>query len=199
MPNAWPKAAYVPSEALDHDIEKLAETRRGIDEVVAAQATRLAEGRDLLRRALEADLGPSQRGPRRRHSSDQQHRRNAFRQIGQGRAALAAALEDDLARLAETRQSLDDMVSEQVSRLSEGRNILKRALEADIDRINESKAEIEELVVTVAATHAERLADGRAALSAALEDDLGKLAETRQDIDEMVSAQVTRLSEGRTL
>ena len=119
--------------------------------------------------------------------------------LADGRAALSAALEDDLGELAETRQDIDEMVSAQVTRLSEGRNILKRALEADIDRINASRSEIEELVKAVTASHADRLAEGRTALVSALDDDLGKLAETRQSIDDMMAAQVSRLSEGRNI
>ena len=43
-------------QALEDDLEKLAQARTGIDNLVAGQVEKLAQGRDILTRALEADL-----------------------------------------------------------------------------------------------------------------------------------------------
>ena len=44
------------TQALQDDLDKLAESRSSIDGLVAGQVEKLAEGRDILKRALEADL-----------------------------------------------------------------------------------------------------------------------------------------------
>ena len=184
--------------ALREDIE-LGDARQSIDELMAAQVTRLSEGRESPdARAGNEFLGIFRKQGRAGHIAVL-YRRSAGPHLADGRAALASALEDDLQKLGETRQHIHDMVSAQVAQLSEGRDIFKRALEADLDRIKVSKEGLDELMTSVAATHAEQLAQGRSALADALADDLAKLAETRQDIDTLVSGQVEHLTEGRNV
>ncbi|TIQ54331.1 MAG: hypothetical protein E5X64_44375, partial [Mesorhizobium sp.] len=81
---------------------------------------------------------------------------------------LSKALEDDLAKLAESRSSIDGLVAGQVEKLAEGRDILKRALESDLNTIK-----------SVISDQSEKLVEDRSILSKALEDDLAKLAESR--------------------
>ena len=44
----------------------------------------------------------------------------------QDRSTLSKALEDDLAKLAESRSSIDGLVAGQVEKFAEGRDILRR-------------------------------------------------------------------------
>ncbi|TIP57829.1 hypothetical protein, partial [Mesorhizobium sp.] len=74
------------------------------------------------------------------------------------------ALEDDLAKLAESRSSIDGLVSGQVEKLAEGRDILRRALEADLNTIK-----------GVVADQSQQLTDNRAEFARALEADLGSV------------------------
>ena len=62
----------------------------------------------------------------------------------QDRSTLSKALEDDLAKLAESRSSIDGLVAGQVEKLAEGRDILKRALEADLNTIRARRRPVAE-------------------------------------------------------
>ncbi|RWL38996.1 hypothetical protein, partial [Mesorhizobium sp.] len=113
--------------------------------LVAGQVEKLAEGRDILKRALEADLNTIQGAIVDHSQKITGHRAELSRaldadmanasglmqthadQLSQNRATLSKALEDDLAKLAESRSSIDGLVAGQVEKLAEGRDILKRA------------------------------------------------------------------------
>ncbi len=95
-------------------------------------------------------------------------------------------------KLAQSRISIDDMVTSHVAKLSEGRNILSRALEADasvIDNMVAAQAENSrraavppgrfekdiERLESIVTTQTARIAETRGAPSRALDDDIGSL------------------------
>ena len=84
-----------------------------------------------------------------------------------GRDMLSRALADDLAKLTETRASIDTLVSSQVEKLSQGRDILRRALEADLNKLTSARSDIDKLVEG----QVDRLMAGRDALKQALAAD----------------------------
>ncbi|TIU65461.1 MAG: hypothetical protein E5W13_33765, partial [Mesorhizobium sp.] len=57
--------------------------------------------------------------------------------LADDRSLLSQTLEADLAKLAESRSSIDGLVAGQVEKLAEGRDILKRALESDLNTIKD--------------------------------------------------------------
>ena len=130
-----------------------------IKSAIADQSQKLTENRGEFARVLEADLENV-------NSLLQGH----SEKLVQDRATLSKALEDDLAKLAESRSSIDGLVAGQVEKLAEGRDILKRALEADLQKLAESRSEVDDII----AGHVGKLAEGRNMLTQALEDDLGK-------------------------
>ena len=197
------------SKALEDDLAKLAESRSSIDGLVAGQVEKLAEGRDILTRALEADLNTirsaiadqsqklsENRGEFARVLEADLENVNSLRRAvtatsSSGIAStLSKALEDDLAKLAESRSSIDGLVAGQVEKLAEGRDILKRALEADLQKLSASRGEVDDII----AGHVGKLAEGRDMLTQALEDDLGKLADTRKDVDRSLSGHIDQIA-----
>ena len=147
------------SRALEADLGKLADSRASIDGLVAGQVEKIAEGRAIL-----------DQGAGKRHYRHQERDRETIRQswrktgpasavrwrttcpasgacsttirnkLADDRSLLSQTLEADLAKLAESRSSIDGLVAGQVEKLAEGRDILKRALEADLNTIKSAIA-----------------------------------------------------------
>ena len=111
--------------------QQLAESRSGIDGLVAAQVEKLTEGRDILRRALEADLIRLSESKAEIESLAATH----VQKLAEGREILKHALDADLAALDEGRVAIDALVAEQVEKFAEGRNSLSRALSDDLSHV----------------------------------------------------------------
>ena len=93
---------------------------------------KLAEGRDILKRALEADLARLSESKAEIDGIAALH----VSRLSEGRELLKQALQADLEQLAESRSGIDGLVAAQVEKLTEGRDILRRALEADLIKLS---------------------------------------------------------------
>ncbi len=194
------------SKTLESDLGKLAESCAGIDDLIAGQVERWVEGRETLKRELEADLHTIQNTMSTQSTKLVSDRAALSRSIEADinnvndlvavhaerliaeRSLLSKALEDDLAKLATSRSGIDGLVANQVEKLAEGCDILKRAMSAYL-------AKIDGMVLG----QVNKLAAGRDALTKALESDLAILNESRGYIDDIVVGHVNKISEGRDI
>ena len=113
-----PKAAPSSTKALENDII-------GIKSLIENHSAKLAEDRDRTQPGRWRTTCPASGACSTDHSS----------RLADDRGLLSQTLEADLAKLAESRSSIDGLVAGQVEKLAEGRDILKRALEADLNTI----------------------------------------------------------------
>ena len=158
-------------------LQKLVQARTIIDEMVAGHVGKLAEGRNILSRALEADLGKLADS----RASIDGLVAGQVEKIAEGRAVLAKALETDIIGI----KGLIETIPRNSPRTGAE---LRRSLEDDLSGIR-----------SLIEGHSRRLADDRSLLSQTLEADLAKLAESRSSIDGLVAGQVEKLAEGRDI
>ena len=127
------------------------------------------QGRDILTRALEADL---QKLAETRADID---RLVADRSRRSPKAAKPCrrALQADLQKVAEGRAEFDDVVAGHVARLAEGRDMLAQALDEDLGKLAEARREIDAAI----AGHIDTIAGKRIVISEAVAADVEKIEE----------------------
>ncbi|TIV05887.1 MAG: kinesin, partial [Mesorhizobium sp.] len=102
--------------------------------LVTGQVEKLAEGRDILRRALEADL---QKIAASRGEVDDIIAGHVGK-LAEGRDALTRALEDDLSKLADTRKEVDRSLSGHIDQIAARSTDISDAIAADVEKIEQA-------------------------------------------------------------
>ena len=128
------------------------ESRSSIDGMVSGQVEKLAEGRDILTRALESDLNKIAETRAASITSSP----GKWTKIAEGREILTKALEADLSKVAVSRATIDAFITGQVQKFAEGRTLLTRRSRTISTKLAESRSSIDGLV----AGQVEKLAAG---------------------------------------
>ena len=153
MSASWPKAATSCRARSRPTSTSSPRARTNIDGIVAAQVEKIAEGRDILSRALKADL-----------VGIDNLVESQIQKFADGRNSISQVLETDVEKLKESRAGRRRHGRRADAAAGQGRETLAQALEADLAGIN-----------GLLTSHVEKFADGRAGLTQALQDDLDKL------------------------
>ena len=168
---------------------QLAEPRAEHRRLVAGQVEKLAEGRDVLTRALEADL--NKLADSRAASTDWSPARS--RSSPKAATSWRAPWKTICAR--STRAAPPS-----TCRVGAGRQARRRtqladpSARADLEKLADVRSGIDSAI----AGHVGKLSESRGMLTRALEDDLRRLSDTRADIDGAVVAHIQTLADRRS-
>ena len=133
--------------SLAADLDRLAESRAGIDALIEGHVEKIARGREYLARALAADL--EKLGEVRTDIDDLVAAQVG--KIAEGRAVLSQALRSDLEEVAAGRGAFDEMVASHVARLAEGHvgaQFWSVYVSADLPEPQAAVATVEQIDVT---------------------------------------------------
>src|SRR5690606_39075183 len=93
--------------------------------------------------------------------------------LAEGRDILRRALEADLAKIAEERRGIDDVIAGHVGKLAEGRSLLTQALESDLAKLLDVRSDIDRAV----SGHIDQIAATSTLISDAITADVQKIKE----------------------
>ena len=124
------------SKALEDDLAKLAESRSSIDGLVAGQVREdWPKAATSVRRALRSRPAENRGEPQPTSTTSSP---GTSASLAEGRDALTRALEDDLAKLADTRKEVDHSLSGHIDQIAARSTDISDAIAADVEKIEQA-------------------------------------------------------------